>query len=65
MGFTNMMMRLGAMVSPLVMMTKTYAPFLPLVIFGTVSIVCGLPILWLPETLNRPLLDTVDEVEAR
>nr|DBA17181.1 TPA: hypothetical protein GDO54_002664 [Pyxicephalus adspersus] len=64
-GFTNMMMRLGAVIAPLVMMTKAYAPFLPLVIFGTVPIVCGLPILWLPETLNSSLLDTVDEVEAR
>ncbi|XP_018409837.1 PREDICTED: solute carrier family 22 member 6-B-like [Nanorana parkeri] len=64
-GFTNMMMRLGAVVAPLVMMTKAYVPFLPLVIFGAVPIVCGLPILWLPETLDCPLLDTVDEVEAR
>ncbi|KAM5138280.1 solute carrier family 22 member 6-A-like [Mantella aurantiaca] len=64
-GFTNMMMRLGAVIAPLVMMTKAYVPFLPLVIFGTVPIVCGLPILWLPETLNSPLLDTVEEVETR
>ncbi|XP_075694861.1 solute carrier family 22 member 6-A-like [Rhinoderma darwinii] len=65
MGFTNMMMRLGAVVAPLAMMTKVYAPFLPLVIFGVVPILCGLPILWLPETLNSQLLDTVEEVEAR
>ncbi|XP_056383023.1 solute carrier family 22 member 6-B-like [Hyla sarda] len=64
-GFTNMMMRLGAVVAPLAMMTKAYAPFLPLVIFGTVPILTGLPILWLPETLNSQLMDTVEEVEAR
>ncbi|XP_071970442.1 solute carrier family 22 member 6-B-like isoform X1 [Engystomops pustulosus] len=65
MGFTNMMMRLGAVVAPLVMITKAYAPLLPLVVFGIAPILCGLPILWLPETLNSHLLDTVEEVEAR
>ncbi|XP_077143845.1 organic anion transporter 3-like [Ranitomeya variabilis] len=65
MGFTNMMMRLGSVIAPLGMMTKAYAPFLPLIIFGSVPILCGLPILWLPETLNSQLLDTVEEVEAR
>ncbi|KAM4018730.1 solute carrier family 22 member 6-B-like [Anomaloglossus baeobatrachus] len=65
MGFTNMMMRLGAVIAPLAMMTKAYAPFLPLVIFGSIPILCGLPILLLPETLNSQLLDTVEEVEAR
>ncbi|KAG8540615.1 hypothetical protein GDO81_018915 [Engystomops pustulosus] len=65
MGFTNMMMRLGAVVAPLVMITKAYAPLIPLVVFGIAPILCGLPILWLPETLNSHLLDTVEEVEAR
>ncbi|XP_063800904.1 solute carrier family 22 member 6-B-like [Pseudophryne corroboree] len=65
MGFTNMMMRLGAVVAPLAMMTKLYVSFLPLVIFGVVPILCGVPILWLPETMNCPLLDTVEEVEER
>ncbi|KAG9475555.1 hypothetical protein GDO78_003775 [Eleutherodactylus coqui] len=64
-GFTNMMMRLGAVVAPVAMMTRVYVPFLPLVIFGTVPILCGWPILRLPETLNTQLLDTVEEVEAR
>ncbi|KAM4723087.1 solute carrier family 22 member 6-B-like [Rhinophrynus dorsalis] len=65
MGFTNMIMRLGAVISPLTMMTKAYYSFLPLVIFGVLPIISGIPILWLPETLNCPLLDTVEEVEAR
>ncbi|XP_069821621.1 solute carrier family 22 member 6-B-like [Dendropsophus ebraccatus] len=64
-GFTNMMMRLGAVTAPLVMMTKVYAPFLPTLIFGLLPVLCGLPILWLPETLSSQLMDTVEEVEAR
>ncbi|KAM3920283.1 solute carrier family 22 member 6-B-like [Leptodactylus fuscus] len=64
-GFTNMMMRLGAIVAPLALMTKVYSSFLPLVLFGSVPIIFGLPAMWLPETLNTPLLDTVEEVVAR
>ncbi|KAM9302179.1 organic anion transporter 3-like [Gastrophryne carolinensis] len=64
MGITNMMMRLGAVISPLVMMTKAYGEFLPLAIFGTVPIICAVPLLFLPETLNSPMLDTVEEVET-
>ncbi|XP_068116539.1 solute carrier family 22 member 6-B-like isoform X2 [Hyperolius riggenbachi] len=64
-GCTTMIMRLGAVFAPLVMMIKPYAPSLPLVVFGSVPIICGLPILTLPETLNCPLLDTIEEVEAR
>ncbi|KAG8438089.1 hypothetical protein GDO86_008685 [Hymenochirus boettgeri] len=65
MGFTNMMMRLGAVVAPIVMITKAYVSFLPLVIFGVMPIISGLPILWLPETKDCALLDTVEEVETR
>ncbi|XP_031756488.1 solute carrier family 22 member 6-A [Xenopus tropicalis] len=64
-GFTNMMMRLGAIISPLVMITRVYVSFLPMVIFAVMPIISGLPILLLPETLNCPLMDTVEEVESR
>ncbi|KAM8940447.1 solute carrier family 22 member 6-B-like [Pelodytes ibericus] len=64
-GFTNMIMRLGAVVSPVVMMMKAYGSFLPLIIFGVVPILCAIPILFLPETMNCPLLDTIEEVETR
>uniref|UniRef100_A0A8C5R672 Major facilitator superfamily (MFS) profile domain-containing protein n=1 Tax=Leptobrachium leishanense TaxID=445787 RepID=A0A8C5R672_9ANUR len=62
-GFTNMMMRFGAVVSPIAMMTKIYFDFLPFIIFGVVPIICAVPIMFLPETLNSPLLDTIEEVE--
>uniref|UniRef100_A0A8C5WLZ8 Major facilitator superfamily (MFS) profile domain-containing protein n=1 Tax=Leptobrachium leishanense TaxID=445787 RepID=A0A8C5WLZ8_9ANUR len=62
-GFTNMIMRLGGVVSPIAMMTKIYFDFLPFIIFGVVPIICAVPIMFLPETLNSPLLDTIEEVE--
>ena len=37
---------------------------LPLVIFGIFGILAGILALWLPETLNSPLAQTVEQAEA-
>lgn len=39
------------------------APWLPGVLFGTISVVGGVLTLLLPETLGRPLPQTMQEVE--
>ncbi|XP_029468500.1 solute carrier family 22 member 6-A-like [Rhinatrema bivittatum] len=65
MGFTNMMMRLGAVVAPVILMTRDYISFLPSLVFGLVPILSGLPVLFLPETNGQPLLDTIQQVEER
>ncbi|XP_069500850.1 solute carrier family 22 member 6-B-like isoform X2 [Ambystoma mexicanum] len=64
-GFTNMMMRLGAVVAPLVLLVKYYIIFLPTIIFGVVPIFFGLSVLFLPETLNVCLPDSIIQVENR
>ncbi len=38
------------------------APNLPAIIYGTISILCGLLSLYVPETLNRPLPNSIDDV---
>ena len=38
-------------------------PWLPGILFGTLSIVVGLLTLLLPETLNRPLPQTIEEID--
>ena len=35
---------------------------LPLLIFGTISIVGGISAFWLPETLGSPLVESLDEI---
>ncbi|XP_069500856.1 solute carrier family 22 member 6-A-like isoform X2 [Ambystoma mexicanum] len=65
MGFTQMMFRFGAMVSPLLMMAKDYVSFLPLVIFGVVALVAGVSVFLLPETLGVSLPDTIEQVQRR
>uniref|UniRef100_A0ABM5F380 Solute carrier family 22 member 6-B-like n=1 Tax=Pogona vitticeps TaxID=103695 RepID=A0ABM5F380_9SAUR len=63
--FITMMARLGGLVAPLILMTGDSHPFLPLVIFGATPIISGISALFLPETLDTPLPDTVEQVEDR
>ncbi|XP_069500859.1 solute carrier family 22 member 6-like [Ambystoma mexicanum] len=65
MGFTTMMARLGGIVAPGILMAGDYFPFLPLTIFGVCPIISGIAACFLPEMLNCPLLDTIEEVEER
>uniref|UniRef100_A0A670YUZ7 Major facilitator superfamily (MFS) profile domain-containing protein n=1 Tax=Pseudonaja textilis TaxID=8673 RepID=A0A670YUZ7_PSETE len=52
-------------VAPLVRMTGEYLPSLPLVIYATAPIISGMAACFLPETLNVPLPDTIEDVETR
>ncbi|XP_030074681.1 solute carrier family 22 member 6-B [Microcaecilia unicolor] len=65
MGFITMMARLGGIVAPMVLMAGDYVAFLPLVVFGGAPIISGVAACFLPEMLNAPLLDTIEEVEER
>uniref|UniRef100_A0A8C6X5P3 Major facilitator superfamily (MFS) profile domain-containing protein n=1 Tax=Naja naja TaxID=35670 RepID=A0A8C6X5P3_NAJNA len=65
MGFGNTMARVGGIVAPLVRMTSEYFPSLPLVIYATAPIISGMAACFLPETLNVPLPDTIEDVETR
>ncbi|XP_053134251.1 solute carrier family 22 member 6-A-like [Hemicordylus capensis] len=65
MGLSNTMSRLGGMVAPLVKMAGEYIPFLPHVIYGTAPIVSGIAAAFLPETLNVPLPETIEQVESK
>uniref|UniRef100_A0A8C4WGE2 Major facilitator superfamily (MFS) profile domain-containing protein n=1 Tax=Gopherus evgoodei TaxID=1825980 RepID=A0A8C4WGE2_9SAUR len=65
MGLTNTMSRLGSIIAPLVKMLEEYIPFLPLIIYGAAPIISGVAATFLPETLNVPLPETIEEVETR
>lgn len=59
------MSRLGGIVAPVVLLAGGYQPFLPLVIFGVTPIISGISAGFLPEMLQVPLMDTIEEVEER
>ncbi|KAG8438018.1 hypothetical protein GDO86_008630 [Hymenochirus boettgeri] len=62
-GLGSTMARVGGIVAPLIKMFGDFYPFLPLLIYGGAPIISGLLALLLPETVNKPLTDTIDEVE--
>uniref|UniRef100_A0A5F8GXN6 Solute carrier family 22 member 12 n=1 Tax=Monodelphis domestica TaxID=13616 RepID=A0A5F8GXN6_MONDO len=53
--------RLGSILGPLVRLLGQFNPLLPLIIYGAVPVVSGLAALLLPETLNLPLPDTIQD----
>uniref|UniRef100_A0A8C3F374 Uncharacterized protein n=1 Tax=Chrysemys picta bellii TaxID=8478 RepID=A0A8C3F374_CHRPI len=59
------MARVGGIVAPLAKMLDEYFSFLPPVVYGAAPIISGTVATFVPETLNQPLPDTVEEVESR
>ncbi|KAJ6654224.1 hypothetical protein lerEdw1_007321 [Lerista edwardsae] len=64
-GFGSTMARVGGIISPLAKMMEDYYAFLPPAVYGVVPILSGIAACFLPETLNVPLPDTIEEVEIR
>ncbi|KAK6925397.1 Major facilitator, sugar transporter-like [Dillenia turbinata] len=54
---------LGASISPLLVAVGHLSPSLSFIIFGALSISSGLLSLWLPETRNAPLYETLEQQE--
>ncbi|XP_040266230.1 solute carrier family 22 member 6-A-like [Bufo bufo] len=65
MGVVGMKARLGSLVAPLVLMLSEISPILPPTIYGVAAIISGTAAIFLSETSNQQLPDTIEEVEAR
>ncbi|XP_008705756.2 solute carrier family 22 member 10 isoform X1 [Ursus maritimus] len=55
--------RCGPTVAPLLMTLMVYLPTLPWIIYGVFPIIAGLVVLFLPETRDLPLLDTIHDMK--
>ncbi|KAK7142471.1 hypothetical protein R3I94_011972 [Phoxinus phoxinus] len=62
-GFTSFMARLGASISPLIMLLEDKWTLLPEVFFCTLAIFSGLIAWLLPETNNARLPETIEDIE--
>ncbi|XP_068184042.1 uncharacterized protein [Antennarius striatus] len=63
MGFTTFMCRLGVSLAPLILLLGDVWTPLPHIIFCSAATTCGLLPLLLPETLNKKLPETIDDIE--
>ncbi|KAJ8266127.1 hypothetical protein GJAV_G00126240 [Gymnothorax javanicus] len=64
-GWVTTMGRLGAMVAPLILILGEVITWLPAMIYGGLPILAGVIALFLPETLAKPLADTIQDAEER
>ncbi|XP_041461673.1 organic cation transporter protein-like [Lytechinus variegatus] len=62
-GTCSMMARVGAIVSPLILILGDYYYSAPLIIFGTTTILAGFLSLLFPETRGKKLPETIEEGE--
>ncbi|XP_068600316.1 solute carrier family 22 member 6-like [Brachionichthys hirsutus] len=65
MGFVSTMARIGSMAAPAVLILNEVLPALPGLVYGGSAVVAACFACFLPETLNVPLPDTVDDVEQK
>ncbi|XP_036119738.1 solute carrier family 22 member 12-like [Molossus molossus] len=56
---------LGASLGSLVSITRQYFEPLPMILCGTFPVVASICVYFLPETLNLPLPDTIQDIERR
>ncbi|XP_010631259.1 solute carrier family 22 member 8 [Fukomys damarensis] len=63
MGITNMWARVGSMIAPLVKITGEVQPIIPNIIYGTMALLGGSAAFFLPETLNHPLPENIEDMQ--
>ncbi|XP_053418216.1 organic anion transporter 3 [Nycticebus coucang] len=62
-GASNLWTRVGSMLAPLVKIMTEVHPSIPNIIYGIVALLGGGAAFFLPETLNQPLPETIEDME--
>lgn len=65
MGFVSTMARVGSMAAPAVLILDEVLPVLPSMVYGGAAVLASCFACFLPETLNMPLPDTIEDVEEK
>lgn len=64
MGLGSMCARLAGALTPLITLLDSFDPKVPAVIFGCMSLISGFWVLFLPETMNQPMPETIADGET-
>ncbi|XP_017876340.1 organic cation transporter protein [Ceratina calcarata] len=62
-GIGSMCARLSGALTPMIMLLDSFNPKVPAVLFGCVALVSGFLSTYLPETLNQPMPETIEDGE--
>ncbi|XP_007667832.1 steroid transmembrane transporter SLC22A24-like isoform X5 [Ornithorhynchus anatinus] len=63
-GLDHVSRRIGGILAPLWRIMGGHFSLLPTIFYGAIPITAGIAVLFLPETQNRPLPDTIQDVEG-
>ncbi|XP_032885148.1 solute carrier family 22 member 4-like [Amblyraja radiata] len=55
--------RTGSIISPYIVLLGSYQEILPFIVMGVLMVFSGIVVLFLPETFNIPLPDTIDQMQ--
>lgn len=64
MGSSSMSARVGGILSPYVHLLVTFGAATPYLLYSALSILAAISIIFLPETLNRPIPDTIEDIDG-
>ncbi|XP_078267180.1 organic cation/carnitine transporter 2-like [Rhinoraja longicauda] len=62
-GVSSMASRIGSIISPYIVLLGTYQENLPFIVMGVLMVFSAIVFLFLPETFNIPLPDTIDQIQ--
>ncbi|GCB71465.1 hypothetical protein scyTo_0001585 [Scyliorhinus torazame] len=62
-GVSSMASRLGSIISPYIFYLDVYSEFLPYILMGSLTVFSAFLVLFLPETFNIPLPETIDQMQ--
>lgn len=63
MGLGSMCARLSGALTPLITLLDSFDPKVPAVIFGVVALISGVWVMFLPETMNQPMPESIEDGE--
>ncbi|XP_013192131.1 organic cation transporter protein isoform X1 [Amyelois transitella] len=63
-GLGSMCARLSGALTPLITLLDSFNPKIPAVIFGVIALISGFLCLWLPETMNQPMPQSLADGET-
>ncbi|XP_019715166.1 solute carrier family 22 member 4-like [Hippocampus comes] len=64
-GICNTVARMGSCIMPYLLELRSYSPFLPYIILGSLAVLAAFATILLPESFGRPLPESIQQMQKR